>query len=243
VTRITTEKINDWHPEYNNLQAVVLGNYVMAALTDGDRSIKADPAKIAEAVTEISQEGLVSLAAEGDRLLHAGKGGLSLIPGYRCFSRMDCTFRLLTAAGLPHSGGAETAEGLVLESITQPGHFVTAAPQGTLVLRRIPRGDAATWNLREVKAAIANTSSGMILSAAGGRGITEWSEDGRLQVSPGSIVGPELELSVVSAVGDYPEGAKLLKGDDKTFVIAPIGNLIEERYTPYIEFTGSEVAS
>lgn len=54
--------------------------------------------------------------------------------------------------------------------------------QGTLVLRRIPRGDAATWNLREVKAAIANTSSGMILSAAGGRGITEWSEDGRLQV-------------------------------------------------------------
>lgn len=41
------------------------------------------------------------MAAEGDRLLHAGKGGLSLIPGYRCFSRMDCTFRLLTAAGSP----------------------------------------------------------------------------------------------------------------------------------------------
>jgi len=43
------------HSWFSVAQAVVLGNYVMAALTDGDRSIKADPAKIAEAVTEISQ--------------------------------------------------------------------------------------------------------------------------------------------------------------------------------------------
>jgi len=80
-------------------QAVILGNYVMAALTDRDRSIQADPAKIVELVTDVSEEGLVSLAAGKDRLLHIGRGGLSLVSKERCYSRMDCTFRLVTTSG------------------------------------------------------------------------------------------------------------------------------------------------
>ena len=64
-----------------------------------------------------------------------------------------------------------------------------------------------------------------------------------MQVSQRAAEKLGLNLSITSAVGTYPVGAKLLKGDDKTFVIAPIGNLVEERYSPYIEFTGSRLAS
>ena len=64
-----------------------------------------------------------------------------------------------------------------------------------------------------------------------------------MQVSKQAAEKPGLKLSVRLAVGTYPKGAKLLKGDDKTFVIAPIGNLVEERYSPYIEFAGSRSAS
>lgn len=64
-----------------------------------------------------------------------------------------------------------------------------------------------------------------------------------MQVSKEGASKTGLRFSIVSAVGSYPEGAKLLKGDDKTFVIAPIGNLVEERYTPYIEFTASRAVA
>jgi hypothetical protein len=60
-----------------------------------------------------------------------------------------------------------------------------------------------------------------------------------VQVSKEGASKAGLQFLIIPAVGSYPEGAKLLRGDDKTFVIAPIGNLVEERYTPYIEFTGS----
>ena len=31
-------------------------------------------------------------------------------------------------------------------------------------------------------------------------------------------------------------GAKLLQGTDRSFVIAPMGSIIEERYTPYLQW-------
>ena len=44
------------------------------------------------------------------------------------------------------------------------------------------------------------------------------------------------ELLVRAPLGAYPEGAKLLEGDDTSYIIAPLGNLVEERYTPYLQF-------
>ena len=44
------------------------------------------------------------------------------------------------------------------------------------------------------------------------------------------------ELCLKSPLGKYPEGAKLLKGDDRSYILAPIGHLIEESYSPYLQF-------
>ena len=43
-------------------------------------------------------------------------------------------------------------------------------------------------------------------------------------------------LNIRDPVGSYPEGAKLLKGNDRSFIIAPIGHIIEEKYSPYLRF-------
>ena len=45
-----------------------------------------------------------------------------------------------------------------------------------------------------------------------------------------------IEFFVRAPLGAYPEGAKLLEGDDVSYVIAPLGNVVEERYTPYLQF-------
>ena len=69
-----------------------------------------------------------------------------------------------------------------------------------------------------------------------------------LQQSMQPTVGQKLTLSAKTSeantakfvlrdpVGSYPEGAKLLKGVDKSYVLAPVGHIIEEKYSPYLEF-------
>lgn len=37
-------------------------------------------------------------------------------------------------------------------------------------------------------------------------------------------------------LGSYPEGSRLLKGHDRSYIIAPLGHLVEESYTPYLQF-------
>ena len=46
-------------------------------------------------------------------------------------------------------------------------------------------------------------------------------------------------LTLEAPIGSYPENARLLKGREKSYIIAPIGHLIEERYTPYLQFEDS----
>ncbi len=65
----------------------------------------------------------------------------------------------------------------------------------------------------------------------------------RPNIASVQVIATGLELVVIPALGSYPEGAKLLKGVDKDFVIAPIGHIVEERYTPYIEFTSGSRAT
>lgn len=45
-----------------------------------------------------------------------------------------------------------------------------------------------------------------------------------------------LRLILANPIGSYPEGAKLLKGTDKSYIIAPIGHIVEEKYSPYLHF-------
>ena len=81
--------------EWLHVQAVIVGNYLMAAITDGDQAIKADPDRISDYLQEASEEGLVTLATEDGRLLRHSQGQIELVQEESCISAMQCTFRLL----------------------------------------------------------------------------------------------------------------------------------------------------
>ncbi len=36
--------------------------------------------------------------------------------------------------------------------------------------------------------------------------------------------------------GKYPEGSKALHGQDRTYIISPLGNIVDEKYTAYFDF-------
>lgn len=48
----------------------------------------------------------------------------------------------------------------------------------------------------------------------------------------------ELTFRVEPMVGSLPVGAKVLYGEDSGYIIAPLGNLVDERYTAYFSFAG-----
>lgn len=58
--------------------------------------------------------------------------------------------------------------------------------------------------------------------------------------SNGTFHGQSMEASVFQLtppLAKYPEGAKLLKGSDRSYIVAPFMNIVEEKYTAYFEFT------
>ena len=40
----------------------------------------------------------------------------------------------------------------------------------------------------------------------------------------------------VSPLGQYPNGSKMLTGQDEKYVLSPLGNIVDEQYTAYFEF-------
>ena len=47
-------------------------------------------------------------------------------------------------------------------------------------------------------------------------------------------------LAVEGPLGRYPDGSKMLTGKDEKYVLSPVGNIVEERYTIYFNFTWPE---
>jgi hypothetical protein len=41
---------------------------------------------------------------------------------------------------------------------------------------------------------------------------------------------------VESFKGKYPEGSKTLHGQDRSYIISPLGNIVDEKYTAYFDF-------
>ena len=76
------------------MQAVILGNYVMAAITDHDQDIQADSDHISEYLHEVSDQGLTTLVTSDGLLLCYSEGIVSFVEKSRCLSGMHCTFRL-----------------------------------------------------------------------------------------------------------------------------------------------------
>ena len=57
----------------------------------------------------------------------------------------------------------------------------------------------------------------------------------------GALEGRNLSSSGVTfqlaaPLAQYPEGAKLLSGADRAFIVAPLMNIVEDEYTPYFDF-------
>ena len=40
--------------------------------------------------------------------------------------------------------------------------------------------------------------------------------------------------------GRYPDGSKQLHGEDRTYIISPLGKIVDERYTAYFEFDAQQ---
>lgn len=77
----------------DKVQAVTLGPYVMAALTDKDRSISLDPANIADHVHDVNPKGFISVRASDGRVLKQTGLSIALAEESSCLSKMECTFR------------------------------------------------------------------------------------------------------------------------------------------------------
>lgn len=43
-------------------------------------------------------------------------------------------------------------------------------------------------------------------------------------------------FQLAAPLAQYPEGAKLLSGADRAFIVAPLMNIVEDKYTPYFDF-------
>lgn len=50
----------------------------------------------------------------------------------------------------------------------------------------------------------------------------------------------DIWLAVEGPLGHYPDGSKMLTGKNEKFVLSPLGNIVEERYTIYFNFTMPE---
>ena len=59
--------------------------------------------------------------------------------------------------------------------------------------------------------------------------------------SQGAVTGTTANVSdaewvVESPKGQYPQGSKALNGHDRSYIIAPLGSIVDEKYTAYFDF-------
>lgn len=93
------------------------------------------------------------------------------------------------------------------------------------------RGELGTsWALQD------STSSGFHLSPFGSQQRIQQAPNQNSFVLSKATEGTATRFAFHEPIGRYPEGAKLLKGLDKSYVLAPIGHIIEEKYSPYLRF-------
>ncbi len=45
-----------------------------------------------------------------------------------------------------------------------------------------------------------------------------------------------LAFKLAAPLAKYPDGAKLLTGGDRQYIVAPLMNIVEDSYTPYFDF-------
>ena len=114
-----------------------------------------------------------------------------------------------------------------------------AAVQGDLLMQRMDESCVPAWHLDGNSSAWTSLVSSVCDTTTrdrSGRKVARLS-DGQIGVATGGLGFTDLRFTFGKAMSTYPEGSQLLRGIDKSYVIAPLGHLIEEKYSPYLRFT------
>lgn len=250
---VGVEDLNDARPELQALKAVTLGPFVMAGITQGDRALDLAPEEVAGALVPPDAgggAGLVSLApraARGDAnspaalLQHVGAWKMGFGPAGAARrarpAALAATFRTVAVGpgelgnacmGARQSDLGPAARLFVLESMAWPGRRLSMDPaSGRLLLRPAAGEGAAPPLVFHFSALIpADSGAGAPAVAVGGCG------------GGGGRRPPALRLAAPAAEA-YPKGARILGGKTKKYLVVPLGQLIDEHYTPYFDFSAA----
>lgn len=268
--RIRAEQLADSRREMRALHAVMMGPLLMAGLAQDTRRLDLDPSELEAALSLPSTEGLVSLAPADDRglLLSLGRNGsvglarAAAATASRAVA-LDSTFRVVRCDG-PEAGslaGGQQGRLVAFESMSMPGHLLTAAPStGRLALLPAGGHDAGQqcgasaasphqafrlrWQGPQGAAAWASgpgaalsspeQQHALTLASAAGMPVCVGREGQAAGAGPASQAGDRL-LLVNPVAPAYPKGARLLSGRNRQYLIVPIGQIMDEHYTAYFE--------
>ncbi|GAB4818253.1 hypothetical protein N2152v2_005299 [Parachlorella kessleri] len=262
--RYRVEDLNDARREMRDLKAVMMGPLLMAGLTDDTRDLEADPEHIEDAIRLPDPHGLVSLEAglttggsqpvvhyaqkpqKTPLLLHARAGGqVAAAPKEALLATraaaMDATYRLVPGgdtADAPHQ-----QQRVTLESMSRPGFYLCTDGRGGLMLCQPSQGNGQvlTFAKRDVGQ---GESAGPTLEL---EPLNSTEAPSRLAVPLGMGHDTEVALSELTiavtglrlgppAAPKYPPGARLLKGNNRSYLLLPLGQIMDERYTAYFHF-------
>lgn len=247
---IRTEPVQDSRPDRDNLRAIMMGPHVMAGLTHNTREITANPDNITNYIHDINEYmlgAMVSLVLDrpseadlGPRYLRHINGTLQLtqLPTDNNGARLDASWRLRSYCGRQSEQlemGQEleanvSAGPIALELVSAPGKMLTRAGQAGPY--RLDRAQACSelQSFFVQEPAFANAAPTLTLhdfELTGSASYPDWLHN-----------QTELTFRVEPMVGSLPVGAKVLYGEDSGYIIAPLGNLVDERYTAYFSFAG-----
>lgn len=229
--RVYVEDINDDRREDdgkntgngNRLKAVMMGPFLMAALTkDGERRIDVDPSFIKEALTPLPDDSSlwVSIGEIPSEIASPSEGRNEKSP-------LEATFRIVPPlSNCEYDSELKSTSRLIsLENVMYPGTYLVVANR-TFHHRHLSPTAIDRCSLELEAATFALLPSTGHVDGENIANAVSVSSSGPTIVVP---LGPP-------AAKGYPKGARLLKGRKKSYVVAPIGQLMDEHYTAYLEF-------
>ncbi|DBA96514.1 hypothetical protein WJX77_003023 [Trebouxia sp. C0004] len=233
------ETVQDNRPQFQSLKAVMAGPMLLAGLTDDSRKITANASNLASHVSEVSTEGLVSLRLQGSPDIYLQQLGTQVMAGplqQGNAAAMAATFRMLDISASEARPLTQMSDGqqLVLESMHRPGHVIMQDSQGQLSLQLTQnlqidhlRSHGLAMQLSLSNAADANETTVRLQMMR----VNAMQDQAPAKMS---IVGDDWVVETYK--GRYPEGSKALHGQDRSYIISPLGNIVDEKYTAYFDF-------
>jgi len=218
--KITSEPLNEKHISSPlNLKAVMMGPFLMAGLTvDDDRRLDADPNQLQLTVPD-TRLGLVSLYCSS---LSTQEGVLVVSPSYS--SQMSPQPSPPPSSSSEEGGGRKDHIDVRCMNFHQVA--VTSrslALHGTFIMHKDGVYESSIYPGKYLHV---NQKKGR---KRGGNEVYYYYLGEEEENIGGLKFGPGL-------VREYPRGTRVIKGTSKSYVVVPIGQIIDENYTAYFKF-------